>query len=437
MKGFGPKTQATIVENLALLAKYQQQYHYTTAWSCATELTSALDNQFPQLTMSWIGELRRNCPIIKEISLLIGTNDPQPTINWLNQHPPIQVIPQQGGPFAWRGIFIDNQLPLHVLFCPLHEFYKQLIIQTGSDRHLAWLTPSGLSLGQVIHQTSTLTSEEAGYQVAQLPYVLPALREGLIEADWIQAGTPTLLTPADLQGILHVHTTYSDGRHTLAAMVNYCKEQGYSYIGISDHSQSAGYAGGLKPAMLKAQHQAIDELNATLAPFRIFKGIEADILPDGSLDYPEEILATFDFVIASIHMGLQMSQEKATERLLKAICSPYTTILGHPTGRLLLKREGYPIDYPTILAACAQHGVVIEFNANPWRLEIDWQWIPMAIQQGVKVSINPDAHSQAEFAYLTHGVSIARKGGLQPIHTLNTYNTETITTYFQRRKQKS
>lgn len=223
---------------------------------------------------------------------------------------------------------------------------------------------------------------------------------------------PILIEETDIKGVIHSHTTYSDGLHTLREMAEYSKSLGFEYIVITDHSKSAFYANGLKPERVLAQMEEIDALNAELAPFKIYKGIESDILGDGSLDYEEDILKQFDVIIASVHSNLKMDKEKATTRLINAIKNPYTTILGHPTGRLLLSREGYPIDHMAIIDACAEHQVAIELNANPYRLDLDYEWIPYAMEKGVKISINPDAHSKEGIHDIRYGVLAARKGGL-------------------------
>jgi DNA polymerase (family 10) len=268
-----------------------------------------------------------------------------------------------------------------------------------------------------------------------LPLIPEELREGLVEFDLVKSGKiEQLVTDKDLKGILHNHSTYSDGKHTLRQMAEHCRDLGYAYLGISDHSRTAFYAGGLEIERVQQQHLEIDLLNQELAPFRIFKGIESDILIDGSLDYPEEVLATFDFVVASIHSSLNMDVKKATQRLLKAIENPYTTILGHPTGRLLLRRGGYPIDHKVIIQACADHGVVIEINANPWRLDLDWRWVQEAMEKGVKLSINPDAHEMEGYADMRYGVIAGRKGGLTKDMTFNAFSLAEMETYLQQRK---
>jgi DNA polymerase (family 10) len=228
-----------------------------------------------------------------------------------------------------------------------------------------------------------------------------------------------LIQDEDLKGVLHNHSTYSDGMHSIEAMALHLKSLGYAYFGISDHSQTAVYANGLSEERVWKQFEEIDALNRTLAPFRVLKGIESDILMDGRLDYPDELLSQFDFVVASIHSVLNMNEEVANRRLIKAIEHPSTSILGHPTGRLLLARKGYPIDHKLIIDACAANGVSIELNANPLRLDIDYTWIPYCMEKGVMISINPDAHRIEGFDHMRYGVMAARKGGLVKEMTLN------------------
>jgi DNA polymerase (family 10) len=261
------------------------------------------------------------------------------------------------------------------------------------------------------------------------------MREGRGEVEKARNGNmPELIELTELKGILHNHTTYSDGSNSLTEMAEYAKALGYQYLGICDHSQSAQYAGGLKPEAIYKQQAEIDKLNKSLAPFKIFKGIESDILGDGSLDYSQEVLSTFDFIVASVHSNLKMNEEKAMMRLIKAIENPYTTILGHPTGRLLLMREGYPIDHAKIIDACAANGVCIEINANPYRLDIDWRWIDYAMHKNVMLSINPDAHETVGYHDMYFGVCVARKGGLTAEYCLNALSLDEIQKWFNNKK---
>jgi DNA polymerase (family 10) len=258
----------------------------------------------------------------------------------------------------------------------------------------------------------------------------------LFELEKAKAHTlPKLIESADLKGILHNHSTYSDGMNSLEEMAVYCKQLGYEYLGICDHSQTASYAGGLKVEQVLLQQDEIKKLNQQLAPFKIFKGIESDILGNGNLDYEEDILKTFDFIVASVHANLKMDEEKATNRLLKAIENSYTTILGHPTGRLLLGRPGYPIDHKKIIDACAANNVVIELNAHPYRLDIDWRWIPYCLEKGVMISINPDAHQLKGYHDMNYGINVARKGLLTKEQCFNSKSLAEIEVYFNNRNK--
>ncbi|MEL6539558.1 MAG: helix-hairpin-helix domain-containing protein [Bacteroidota bacterium] len=435
--GLGQKIQHAIQEGLAFKAQYAGMVHYSTASPYAEELTARLRQQFPHTLVSLAGPIRRKLEIIGQVDCLVGTEDIVAVIQWLDQQPQLQKVKQDSGPFAWRGVFVDSSLKVEIIFCTHQKFYQQLLLQTGAQAHLRLVVQEGKSIGERVHELSAPTSETAIYTHCALPYIPPELREGRIELPWaLQKGAPTLLEAEDLKGVFHSHTTASDGKHTLAEMAQQCKALGYQYLGISDHSQSAAYAGGLRLPAIQQQHREIDILNQQYADFKIFKGIESDILTDGSLDYPDAVLATFDFVIASVHSGLQMDQAKATQRLIRAIENPYTTMLGHLTGRLLLRREGYPIDYRAVIDACAAHGVIIEINANPWRLELDWRWLDYALSKKVWISINPDAHNREGLKHMYYGVCVGRKGGLTAAQTFNALPLRGVEQYLAERKRR-
>ena len=247
---------------------------------------------------------------------------------------------------------------------------------------------------------------------------------------------PAAINPTDIKGIIHSHSTWSDGIHTIEQMALAAKQKGYEYLIISDHSKSAFYANGLQADRILAQHKEIDALNKKLAPFVIFKSIESDILNDGSLDYPEEVLASFDIVIASVHSNLKMTEEKAMMRLLNAISNPYTSILGHPTGRLLLSRKGYPVDHEAIIESCAEHNVVIELNAHPRRLDMDWRYIQAAVENDVLISINPDAHAIAGFDDCKYGVLVAQKAGLTKASNLSSFSLSEMMEFIEFQQAK-
>ncbi len=433
--GFGEKTQEIIQENITFKIQQAGKFHYASALPYAIDLEERLQQDFPTLLISLAGTIRRKMEVIGRIEILIGIEQTNIIAQWLEQQPVLRHIATLSDPSAWHGQFVENSLPLAVFFCQPKEFYKQLILKTGSEAHLTLPIREGKQLIDFLNSMAEVPSEAAAYRQMSLPYIPPELREGLIELTWAhEKEAPALLTMQDLRGVLHNHTTYSDGKHSLEEMARHCKDLGYEYIGITDHSQLAVYAGGLTPEVIQRQHQEIDHLNKVLAPFRIFKGIESDVLTDGSLDYTDDVLASFDFVIASIHTGMKMNQERVTKRLIRAIRNPYTTMLAHPTNRLLLKREGFPIDYRAVIDACADHGVIIEINANHWRLELDWRWVNYALSKGVWISINPDAHNKESIQNMYYGVCVGRKGRLTPSHTFNALSREEVVAYLQHRK---
>ena len=270
-------------------------------------------------------------------------------------------------------------------------------------------------------------------EVKHIPVYLRETKEILKKAKHEEL--PDVIETADVKGLIHAHSNWSDGAHTIEQMANALIELGFEYLVISDHSKAAYYAGGLTEQRIKEQHKYIDGLNEKLAPFKIFKSIECDILSDGSLDYADKILASFDLVIASIHSNIQMKEEKAMMRLLSAIENPYITILGHMTGRRLLKRAAYPVDHKAIIDACAEHGVVIEINANPQRLDMKWEWVSYALEKNLFLSINPDAHTIDEFHNIKYGVLVAQKGGLTKASNLSSLSRKELEVFLQKRKE--
>ncbi len=430
-KGFGLKTQEEIKRAIEFSVANQGWFLYANVEKLAEEVVSSLQNLLPDdRRISYTGDFRRKCEVLQSVDLLIEAPLDELATAVLKLAS-LTVQP------AADSLLLEARADTGVLFrfIPTDpaSFYRQLVISTGSDTHLQLLNDRLKE-----SQLPEFDSEEAIYQSLGLAYIEPELREGTNELTLAETGSlPTLVSYTDLRGALHNHSTYSDGVNTLEEMALYCRDElRLEYLGISDHSKTAVYAKGLSIERVQAQWAEIDTLNARLAPFHIFKGIESDILNDGSLDYPDEILAGFDFVVVSIHANLRMDMEKATTRLLRAIENPYTTILGHPTGRLLLSRAGYPIDYARIIDACAANGVAIEINANPLRLDLDWRWHRYAIEKGVLLSINPDAHRNAGFHDMQYGVHVARKGGLSAAKSQNPLTLERIKEYFNIHKPK-
>ncbi|MEJ5961049.1 helix-hairpin-helix domain-containing protein [Pedobacter immunditicola] len=429
-KGFGLKTQEEIRKVIEFKMAAAGKFLYAQAEHLVNELHTDLSlwlNNFESAPLIEIaGDYRRRCEIIEDLVFIIGTDNAESTASKLYLFDSVEFEKQADESYLAATPFGLN---VKLQLVNKADFYLQLFTSTGNTAHV----------NEVLAMAGAgdYLSEAAIYEKAKLAYIAPELREGGKEIHLAKENKlPILITEKDLKGTLHNHSTWSDGVHTLEQMAVFCKEDlQLEYLGICDHSKSAFYANGLNEQRVYAQQQEIDALNIKLAPFKIFKGIESDIQFDGSLDYPEEILKTFDFVVASIHSNIKMDEEKATARLIKAIENPYTTILGHPTGRLLLSRKGYPIDYAKVIDACAANNVVIEINANPLRLDLDWRWHNYALEKGVLLSINPDAHRMEGFKDMHYGTLVARKGGLAATQCLNAFTLTDITEYFNNKNR--
>lgn len=436
LSGFGKKTQDKIQQIISFYLSNKHLIHYKDADLLGLNLEQQIKLQFPDARWSRAGSFRRKVEVVGSLDYVWASDSVGEAEDFLDSMQGLDKNLQLSGPLRWRGEFRDNSELLDVRFCNLSEFGTKLLYYTGNMEHLSLTNEQGKSLREVLEQSHS--DESTIYSEMGWPVIIPELREGLYENEFLRGQKmENILVTEDLKGILHNHSTYSDGKHSLEEMARACNDLGYEYLGISDHSQTAVYANGLNEEKVLEQHREIDRLNQELTPFKIFKGIESDILSDGSLDYPEPILHTFDFVVASVHSNLNMDIDKATERLLRAVKNPNTTVLGHPTGRLLLKREGYPIDHQKVIDACADHGVVIELNANPWRLDLDWRWVHYAVEKGVKISINPDAHEKVTLKDVYYGVCVARKTGLTKVMTFNAMNLEEMNHYLSTRKSKS
>lgn len=403
LKGFGTKTQELVKKAIEFKMANAGKFHYANVEQIANELVDVLKKELDTKHISFTGAIRRKEIVIDKIEV-VAASEKKADLN--------KIIKE-------TGVKID------VIYCEEKNFAETLFKTTATEKHL-----------EKLHTTHfNGKTEKEIYNNLDCDYIEPELREGNNEIELARKHhLPKLIEITDLKGILHNHTTYSDGIHTLHEMASYCKELGYEYLGICDHSQSAFYANGLKPERIIEQHKEIDELNDKLAPFKILKGIESDILNDGSLDYPDEILNSFDLVVASVHSNLKMDIHKATSRLIKAIENPFTTILGHPTGRLLLSREGYPIDHKKVIDACAANNVIIELNSHPYRLDIDWSWVPYCIEKGVKISINPDAHEKEGYHDMYFGTCAARKGMLTKEMCFNALSLKEIQVHLTNKK---
>ena len=429
-EGFGAKTQENILKNIELLRQYLTQRRYADVVTFATPMLEALIDTAGIDAVGFAGDLRRKMETIDRVDIVVQTASPDlivPAISqWIDNH---ELFEQISGELTGRLV---NGLPLHIYLARENEFGSERWQRTGSEAHISAFTEQFGSPGQV-------SDEHEIFSTAGIPFIPPELREGAGEIDAaLEHALPALITLDDLRGTLHNHSTYSDGAHTLTEMAEAARSMELSYFGICDHSRSLVIANGLSAEEIRRQQNEIRELNARYAedggaPFVIFSGIESDILADGSLDYPNDVLASFDFVVASVHTRMNMNADDATDRVLKAIQNPYTRILGHPTGRILLVREGYPLHYERVLDACAEYGVAIELNANPYRLDLDWRWIRAATDRGILISINPDAHSIEGLKDMAWGVEVARKGWLTSEMCLNARSLDDFTAWIKQR----
>ncbi|MFD0941735.1 DNA polymerase/3'-5' exonuclease PolX [Pedobacter boryungensis] len=429
-KGFGLKTQEEIKQKIEFRMAANGKFLYSHVEGIVnqlfTDLSVWLNKVDSRETLLGVaGEFRRYVEIVEEAKFIIGTDN---ITGLIEEIPSFELLKFENNGDNTFTAYTESGLQINLSIVQKPDFYLEYFKLTGNENHVNEVLK--------LAGSGPFKTEREIYEKAGLDFIEPELREGLNEIELAKKHQlPNLISYTDLKGSLHNHSDWSDGVHTLEEMALYCKEDlKLKYLGICDHSRSAFYAKGLNEQRVIAQHQQIEELNNKLAPFKIFKGIESDILNDGSLDYSDDILATFDFVVASVHSNLRMNEEKATARLIKAIENPYTTILGHPTGRLLLSRKGYEIDYKKVIDACAANKVVIEINANPLRLDLDWRWHHYALEKGVLLSVNPDAHRKEGFHDMRYGVMVARKGGLTAQKCLNAFSLTEITDYFNQKK---
>jgi DNA polymerase (family X) len=420
-KGFGQKTQVAILESLAFLEAQRGKLRMNHARELSTRILEIVQTLYPEVFE--VGQIVRNNEVVDLLQFIVvkdgfgGIKLPEDCFE--------QDI-KNSSPAIWRGFLKGNLVKIEFEKVQNKDFCVKKFIKNSGEQHLRYSNIEGLTLFSHLNSSNFETEEEI-YSSFGFPYIIPEMREGLAEFEWSKNHKiEDLVTWESLRGTLHNHSTYSDGNHTLKQMADYCKSLGLNYFGIADHSQTAQYASGLRPEMVIKQQEEIDKLNADYVDFAILKGIESDILINGNLDYEPDILGTFDYVVASVHSVLNMDMEKATARLIKAIENPFTSILGHLSGRLLLSRNSYPLDYAKIIDACAANKVIMELNASPYRLDIDWRWIQRCLEKGVMISINPDAHEMAGILDMNYGVDVARKAGLTASMTLNCLNLEAV-----------
>lgn len=426
-KGFGEKSQLNIKAAIEFYLGTIGSYLYQQIELYAIAMDKKLRSVFHQDQFSLTGEFRRQLEIIQILEWVTTASVEQLTDFFTANE--FETISTSGGYVSCKG---KENVRLGFFCTTKAHFFSQLFQTSCSEEFLTeWKAVAKSDMGK------SYPSEESIFTATAIHPVPPYQREKASVISLAAAHPlPPVIQPEDIAGIIHSHSNWSDGVNTLEQMAVAAKAKGLQYLVISDHSKTAFYAKGLTEDRIMAQHQQIDELNPRLAPFKIFKSIESDILYDGSLDYSAEVLASFDLVIASVHSNLKMTEEKAMMRLLKAIENPFTAILGHMTGRLLLSRNGYPVNHKLLIEACAANQVVIELNAHPRRLDIDWRWIDYALEKNVLISIDPDAHSVDGFDDCRFGVLAAQKAGLTKDRNLSSFSLAQFEQFVTAQKQK-
>jgi DNA polymerase (family 10) len=436
---FGPKAAANVLKGLSSLREASTFRLLHHALGEAQGIAQALAALAGVRRVEIAGSVRRRRELIRDLDFVV-VHEPgggrEALIKRLQNAPGVTELAGKQGAVTLRfssGSVVD------VFFASPADAGLALVRATGSAEHLAQLEARARERGLTLEPGGEWAGgpdEQSVYRALGLPWIAPELREGSGEIEAAAAGSlPRLVEDGDLKGFIHCHTNYSDGTTTVAEWAEACRAAGYEWMGITDHSESSAYSGGLRAEHVAQQHAEIDAVNArTGSGFTVLKGVEADILADGSLDYGPAVLDRFDFVIASIHTRFGMTEAQMTERVLRALDDPRTTILGHPTGRLLLAREPYAIDLERVLERAAQRGVAIELNADPHRLDLDWRMVRRARELGVTISLGADAHSVAGMSNVALGLGIARKGWLTAADLLNTRDSGGFLAHARRRR---
>jgi DNA polymerase (family 10) len=450
LKGFGEKTQKNILEGLAFLDQMGNRVRLDQAMMIADSIVVEL-KKIPGIhRMELCGSVRRRKETIRDIDILVSASveSAAPIMDAFVKLSNVQKVVGHGptkSSVTLAGIDHNTQRVLinaDLRVVSDEQFPFALNYFTGSKEHNIRLRQRAIDYGYKLNEydlagcKKKIKDEPDIYKALDLEYVPAELREDTGEIDAAAKKVlPTLLEPGDLHGVFHNHTTWSDGNASLEQMADAAKALGYQYLGIADHSQSLTIANGLTPDRVRKQQKEIDEFNSKQKNFRVFKGTEVDILADGALDFDDELLATFDYVVASVHSHFNQPQEEMTARIIKAIEHPRVTMLGHATGRLLLRRDAYKVDLDAVLHAAAKAGTMIEINANPYRLDLDWIHCKRAKALGVQLVINPDAHSTDDLAFTRFGVDVARRGWLEKADVFNTKTLAQVVTELEKRKK--
>lgn len=446
VRGFGEKTVKRVLKGIEVVRGRSGRLRYKPALVEATRSAEQILTHPDVARVELAGELRRIANVVNDIVLVAACDEsngaePADVLNDIAQGASVLESSQHGSTLHIR--FVDDT-QIKLCCANRSDFATKLWRETGNANHVAAVAAHASLLGMSLNEDGLrnkrggripITSEAELYDALGLPYIVPELREGLGEVEAARDGhLPHLIERDDIRGVLHCHTEYSDGSVPIAEMAAAACERGWDFLGISDHSQAAFYAGGLKPDDIRRQADEIDAINLKLAEFTILKGIECDILADGALDYDASLRDSFDYIIGSIHSRFSMSRDDMTARILTAMDDPALTILAHPTGRLLLEREPYDVDLDAVIDKAAIRGVCIELNADPARLDLDWHSCRIARDRGVCIEIGPDAHSPRGLDHTWFGVSLARKAWLRATDVLNTRSASEIISFAQARR---
>ena len=427
-KGFGEKTQISVQENIEFYFRNQGIFLFAQVEAVFLPIKAYLEKIFLPENVAVTGAYRRKEITIDVLEFVVNEQNSIIKEKMITANPP-ELMDEQKDFLVYQ---LKNGLRLK-FYTGIGNISRRIFNTTGND---SFLQAFHSNYPDIQLSNENEISDDVFFTKAGIQYIEPCLRETAgILGQAASHSIKTLIQQDDIKGIIHSHSNWSDGTNTIEEMALAAKTKGLEYLVISDHSKSAFYANGLSEERIKAQHLQIDELNQQLAPFKVFKSIECDILNDGSLDYSHAILSTFEMVIVSIHSNLKMTEEKAMQRLLTAIENPYTTILGHMTGRLLLSRKGYPVDHRKIIDACAANGVIIELNAHPSRLDIDWNHIAYALEKNVLISIDPDAHAIEGFDDTRYGVFAAQKAGVGKQNNFSSFSLSEMENYLMKRKK--
>jgi DNA polymerase (family 10) len=445
LDGFGDKTEENILKGIELRTRVSDKHLYSTAKESADEMLKAISKLKEVKRCDVAGSLRRRKEIIGDIDIVVSADQKnrQKIFRAFVTHPFVESIIGQGDTKA--SVALKSGINCDMRIVDDSEYPFALNYFTGSKEHNVEMRSRARKVGWSLNEyefskiqgeknvkrPASCKEEQDIYEALGLTYVPPELRENSGEFEAAEKGKiPKLIEEKDLKGTFHCHTTASDGSNSLEEMVEAAKQLGWQYLGIADHSKVAVYANGLSPERVKAQHKEIDKLNSSTRTFRVFKGTEVDILADGTLDFTDKVLSSFDYVVASIHSKFKMTEAEATKRIIRALKNKYVTMLGHPTGRLLLSRDGYPLNLNDVINAASDYGKSIEINAHPMRLDLDWRLVKYAKQKGIKICINPDAHNTDGLNDVRFGIGIARKGWLESKNVVNCWPVKEVEQFF-------